>query len=100
MALYLLFPFILIGAAAATGFGTSWLFTGMQAGQFNAEDRLKLSVGLAVAVPVVAAATTLLPGISELQELYGAFLSDLWLWAAGAFVIGSIFGWAFCAQAE
>jgi hypothetical protein len=72
----------------------------MQAGQFNAEERLKLSVGLAVAVPVVAAATTLLPHFSELHQIYGTFLPDLWMWAAGAFVIGCLFGWAFCAQVE
>lgn len=100
MAVYFLLPFILIGTAAATGFGTSWLFTGMGAGQFNGADRLKLAVGLAVAVPLVAAATKLLPRSSEFQELYGVFLHELWLWAAGAYVIGCIFGWAFCAHAE
>jgi len=100
MSIFFLLPLLLIGAAAATGFGTSWLLTGMRAEHFNNEKRLNLAIGLAVAVPVVAAATTLVPRVNELQNLYGDFLHELWLWALGAYAIGCIFGWAFCAQAE
>lgn len=100
MSIYFLLPLILIGTAAATGFGTSWLLTGMRAGSFNQEERLNLAVGVAVAIPIVAAATTLTPRITELQGWYGDFLHELWLWALGAYVIGCIFGWVFCAQAE
>lgn len=100
MAIYILLPFILIGAAAAAGFGTSWLLTGMHAGPFDREQRLQLAVGLSVAVPIVAAATILVPGSVEFHNLYGDFLHELWLWATGAYVIGCIFGWLYCVQAE
>ena len=100
MAIYFLLPFVLIGAAAAAGFGTSWLMTGMRAGPRHSDERLQLAVGLAVAIPVVAAATILIPRSGEFQNLYGDFLQELWVWAAGAYVIGCIFGWLYCVQAE
>lgn len=100
MSIFFLLPLILIGAAAAVGFGTSWLLLGMQAGDFSDEDRLKISVGLAVAIPVLAAATTLVPQSTEFKDLYGEFLHALWLWAADGYVVGGIFGWVYCANAE
>jgi hypothetical protein len=100
MGFFFFLPLILIGAVAAAGFGTAWLLSGMRVGYFCDEDRLKIAVGLAVAIPVLAATTTLVPQSTEFKDLYGEFLQRLWVWAAGAYVIGGVVGWVYCVNAE
>jgi hypothetical protein len=107
--LIILFPILVLAAAASLGVGTlaflcaptSNTKTGSQLARwFNGSDRFSVALMLASSITVVAAAAVLIPRIADFKNLYGEFLEHLWLWATGAFSIGLIFGWGSCRQVD
>jgi hypothetical protein len=92
MSLYFLLPLVLIGGAGGTGFATAWLLFGAPGQFFNHADQFKISAGLALATPVIAAGCVLTQRLPDLSNWYGSFLQSLSHWAGAAFAIGGAFG--------
>jgi len=89
-------PVLILVVAAALGVFCARYFRGHP----ESEDaRLVASIWLAILLPVVASFSVLTPTFSEIQKLYGGFVSFLWLWALICFGIGVVFGWSSCERA-
>lgn len=92
MSLYILLPLVLISAAGGAGFATAWLLFGAPGQFFNDAEQFKISAGLALATPIIAAGCVLTQRLPDLSNWYGSFLQSLPHWAGAAFAIGAAFG--------
>lgn len=79
--IFFLFPIALLAAASLLGLMAVALFSPKNSTDLWGEDRQMLATWLAPGMPVVAAATVLLPRIEEFKKSYGEFLGFLWVWA-------------------
>jgi hypothetical protein len=89
-------PVITLGAAAAVGLFTARYFRGQPESvntTYHVDPRLVAAMWLAVAFPVVACFSLVLPTFVEIQKLYGRLVELLWVWALCSFAIGGVFGW-------
>lgn len=93
IAVYFLFPLIIVACAAGLGVIAVALFAPKKLTGKSREQRLVLAMWLAPGLPVIAALSLLLARSKEFADLYGEFMEKLWLWSFVSFLIGIAVGW-------
>ena len=95
MAIYVLFPIIIIAAVEGLGQLTMALFSAKATAHFERSERQQMAMWLAPGIPRIAAAAFLVPRSEKIRKLYGEFLDHLWIWTLSAFIIGLVIAWGY-----